>query len=76
MTLDQLPIGKASTVQSYQATTPAQISQFLALGIAPETSVKILRIAPLGCPFQVKIGQSLISIRKSEAAHIVVKDFI
>ncbi len=72
MTLDNLPIGQPAIVKSYQETTPTQISHFLALGIAPETPVQVLRIAPLGCPFQVKIGQSLISIRKAEAASVVI----
>ncbi|MCL6416911.1 ferrous iron transport protein A [Aestuariirhabdus sp. Z084] len=73
MTLDKLPVGQAAVVQSYHPLSTAQSSQFLALGIVPETPVQVLRTAPFGCPLQVKIGHSLLSIRKAEAALVVLK---
>lgn len=47
-------------------------SRLYALGVIPGAVVKILRLAPLGDPMQVKVGGSFISIRKTEAAIIQV----
>lgn len=47
-------------------------SRLYALGVIPGAAVKILRLAPLGDPMQVKVGGSFISIRKTEAAIIQV----
>lgn len=47
-------------------------SRLYALGVIPGATVKILRLAPLGDPMQVKVGGSFISIRKTEAALIKV----
>lgn len=47
-------------------------SRLYALGVIPGAVVKILRLAPLGDPMQVKVGGSFISIRKAEAAIIQV----
>ena len=48
-------------------------SRLYALGIIPGSQIEILRFAPLGDPMQVKVGNSLISIRKSEAEVIEVE---
>lgn len=50
-------------------------SRLYALGVIPGAIIKILRLAPLGDPMQVKVGGSFISIRKSEAAliHVEIK---
>lgn len=48
-------------------------SRLYALGVVPGATLKILRLAPLGDPMQVKVGGSFISIRKSEAALINVE---
>lgn len=47
-------------------------SRLYALGVIPGAVVKILRLAPLGDPMQLKVGGSFISIRKAEAAIIKV----
>ena len=48
-------------------------SRLYALGIIPGSKIEILRFAPLGDPMQIKVGNSLISIRKSEAEVIEVE---
>ena len=47
-------------------------SKLYALGIFPGVEIKILRQAPLGDPLQVRVGPSLLSIRKRDAAFIDV----
>lgn len=74
MTLDNLPIGKTASVDGFSSESNAQISQFIALGIVPEAQIQVLNVAFLGCPLQVKVGQSLLSIRKIEAALINIQE--
>jgi len=48
-------------------------SRFFALGLFPGVEVKVLRSAPLGDPLQIRVGSSLLSIRKREAQWIEVE---
>ena len=49
-------------------------SRLYALGVYPGVIVDVLRFAPTGDPIQIKIGGTLLSIRKSEAQLIQVDD--
>ena len=44
--------------------------KLLALGLTPGTEILISRIAPLGCPIQLKIRGIALALRKNEAAHL------
>ncbi|MBT3529635.1 MAG: ferrous iron transport protein A [Gammaproteobacteria bacterium] len=56
------------------APEPAELrSRLYSLGIIPGSVVKLLRLAPLGDPMQLKVGGSFVSIRKSEAEIISVE---
>jgi len=48
------------------------LSRLYALGVFPGVTLKILRFAPLGDPMQVKVGHTLVSIRRAEADVILV----
>lgn len=53
---------------------PAELkSRLYALGVIPGSNLKVLRLAPLGDPMQVRVGGSYISIRKAEASIIAVE---
>jgi ferrous iron transport protein A len=47
-------------------------SRLYALGLYPGVEVEILRVAPVGDPFQVRTQSTLLSIRRREAALIEV----
>ena len=47
--------------------------KFLAMGILPGVIVEMIRHAPLGDPIALKIKGYHLSIRKSEAKHILVE---
>ena len=47
--------------------------KFLAMGILPGVTVEMIRHAPLGDPIALKIKGYHLSIRKSEAKHILVE---
>jgi len=48
-------------------------SRLYALGLYPGVTVDVLRFAPAGDPMQVRIGSTLLSIRKQEARLISVE---
>lgn len=47
--------------------------QLLALGLLPNTSLEMLRVAPLGDPLQIRIRGYHLSLRRREGQWIYVK---
>ena len=43
------------------------------LGLVPGTSVRLVRVAPLGCPLEVVVRGTHLSLRRSEAERIHVE---
>ena len=48
-------------------------SRLYALGLYPGVEIKVLRLAPAGDPMQIRIGATLLSIRKREADLVAVE---
>ena len=70
--LSELPVGTQALVREF----PKQGSAFLRLremGLMPGTSVTLVRTAPLGDPIEVKVRGYNLTLRKSEAEHILVE---
>ncbi len=68
-TLDQLKAGARATVSRYRGALPARM---LEMGLLPGTPVEVIRMAPLGDPMELRVRGYLLSIRKADAARIVV----
>jgi ferrous iron transport protein A len=71
--LSTLGYGDHCLVAEISAENAGLRSRLYALGVIPGSRLQVLRFAPLGDPMQVKVGNSLISIRKSEAEIIEVE---
>jgi ferrous iron transport protein A len=70
--LSELQVGAQALVREF----PKQGSAFLRLremGLMPGTPVTLVRIAPLGDPIEVKVRGYNLTLRKSEADHILVE---
>ncbi len=70
--LSELPVGASAIVRAY----PKGGASFLRLremGVLPGTSVRLVRTAPLGDPIEIKVRGYNLTLRKSEAEHIVVE---
>ena len=70
--LSELAIGASAIVQEF----PKQGSTFLRLremGLIAGTPVTLVRTAPLGDPLELKVRGYHLTIRKSDAAHILVE---
>lgn len=73
MTLEQLPQHKTAVITALTHSDSALLSRIMALGIIPGEPIAIANVAPLGCPLQVKVGDTLVSVRKSDAQHIEIE---
>ena len=69
-TLDALAPGASGTVTGYRGDLPARM---LEMGLVPGTPVEVVRLAPLGDPMELKVRGFLLSVRKEEAARVVVE---
>jgi ferrous iron transport protein A len=70
--LSELAIGASATVQEF----PKQGAAFLRLremGLIAGTKVTLVRTAPLGDPLEIKVRGYHLTLRKVDAAHILVE---
>ncbi len=70
--LSTLAVGSQAVVREF----PKQGSAFLRLremGLMPGTTLTLVRLAPLGDPIEVKVRGYSLTLRKSEAEHIIVE---
>lgn len=69
-TAAQLKIGEKGTISGFSDTTMSL--KLLEMGCIPGTEIEVDSLAPLGCPVNIKIGDYRLSLRKSEAATIIL----
>ncbi len=72
ITLSSLAIGASAVVREY----PKQGNAFLRLremGVLPGTTVTLIRTAPLGDPLEIKVRGYNLTLRKTEAEHVMVE---
>lgn len=70
--LSELPVGASATVREF----PKAGSAFLRLremGLLAGTRVTLVRTAPLGDPLEIKLRGYNLTLRKTEADHVLVE---
>ena len=73
MTLGELSLDRAAAIVGVGG--PAALARRLqAMGFLPGTSVKIVQVAPFGDPITVELDGWRVSLRRSEAALLEVKE--
>ena len=72
MTLADLPHATTSLITGFTKDGES-LNRLHAMGVIPGAKASVLRTAPLGDPMQVKVGNTLISIRKQDARQIEVE---
>ena len=73
-TLSQLKIGQSAIIDSF--TDKVMALKLLEMGCTPGEIVKLDRIAPLGDPIAIHVSGYLLSLRKSEAATVLVSPIV
>ncbi|WMJ76191.1 MULTISPECIES: FeoA family protein [unclassified Sedimentibacter] len=72
MTLRDLKPGQIGTVKSIGEKGPMR-KRLMDMGVTPGTSIKVIKVAPLGDPIEINIRGYELSLRKNEAQNILVE---
>jgi ferrous iron transport protein A len=70
--LSELPVGASATVREFPKTGSAFI-RLREMGLLAGTRVTLLRTAPLGDPLEIKLRGYHLTLRKTEADHVLVE---
>jgi ferrous iron transport protein A len=70
--LSQLAIGSRATVCGFPGQGPAFL-RLREMGVLPGTTVTLVRTAPLGDPLEIQVRGYSLTLRKSDAEHVVVE---
>ena len=69
--LAELPLGQTATVREVRGPRPFR-RRLLEMGLVPGTEIRLVTIAPLGDPLRIEVRGGQWSIRRAEAAEIMV----
>jgi ferrous iron transport protein A len=69
--LAELPLGRAGKVVGVDGPRAFR-RRLLEMGLVPGTEVRVIAIAPLGDPLRLEVRGGQWSVRRSEAAQVLV----
>jgi ferrous iron transport protein A len=71
LSLDQLRVGQRATIKSLQGED-SLIQRLLEMGLLEGEEVEMIGVAPLGDPLEVRLRDYRLSLRRREAARVLV----
>jgi ferrous iron transport protein A len=71
-TLAEIRPGGRATVQTVSGE-PALVQRLFEFGLMEGEEIEVVTLAPLGDPIEIRLGNTRLSLRKSEAAGVVVR---
>lgn len=72
MKLSELGVGASAVVRDFPRTGGAFV-RLREMGLLVGTTVTLVRAAPLGDPLEIKFRGYHLTLRKSEAEHVIVE---
>ncbi len=72
ISLSQLPVGATATLRDFPKAGTAFL-RLREMGLLAGTTLTLVRTAPLGDPIEIKVRGYHLTLRKSEADHILVE---
>jgi ferrous iron transport protein A len=72
MKLSELAVGASAVVREFPKNGAAFV-RLREMGLLAGTKVTLIRTAPLGDPIEIKVRGYHLTLRKSEAEHVVVE---
>ena len=72
MTLDTLPLNRDAIITAVGGEGPLRC-RLLDMGLIPNTSVRVEKVAPLGDPIELRVRGYALSLRKEDARSIEVE---
>jgi ferrous iron transport protein A len=73
ISLKQMSVGDAGRVAGFGDGPKAYRRKLLSLGLTPGTALKVTRYAPMGDPVEIQVRGFSLSLRKDEAASLMVE---
>jgi len=73
MTLSLADLKKGQKARVIDFTNLALSSKLIEMGCLPGESIVLSRIAPLGCPLAINIAGYELSLRREEAASVLIE---
>lgn len=73
MTLNELPVGKASVITKVGGAGALRC-RLLDMGLIPKTKIVITKVAPMGDPIELRLRGYTLTIRIEDAKNIEVKE--
>lgn len=73
MRLCDLIVGDQCKVVNYDNARMAYKKKLLSMGLTPGTEFTVIRFAPLGDPVEIRVRGFALSLRKDEAAALLVE---
>jgi ferrous iron transport protein A len=71
-TLDTLKPGDEAVVMNLEGE-PADVERLMEMGLIAGTAIKVIKFAPLGDPIEIKMRGYHLSLRRAEAAGVLVE---
>jgi len=71
ITINDLVPGDRVRLVDYGETDMLYRRKLLSLGMTPGIEIKVIRAAPMGCPLQVEVRGTSLTLRKEEASHLI-----
>jgi ferrous iron transport protein A len=73
MNISELERGDRVRLVDFGATELQYRRRLLSLGVTRGIEFSIVRIAPLGCPVQIEVRGTSLTLRKEEASQLVLE---
>ena len=71
--LGQLAVGEKATVSGFVEGQKEYRAKLLAMGVTKGIELELTRVAPLGDPLEISVRGFSLSLRKAEAAAVLVE---
>ncbi len=75
MTLSELTVGASAVVREFPKSGAAFI-RLREMGLLVGTSLTLVRTAPMGDPIEIKVRGYHLTLRKTEADHVVIEPVV
>ena len=72
MTLNELKIGQSGVITAVGGDGPLRC-RLLDMGLIPRTAVKLMKVAPMVYPFEIRIRGYVLTLRLEDAMKIQLK---
>lgn len=70
VTIAELLQGDRARLVSFGQTDALYRRTLLSLGVTCGVDMRVIRVAPLGCPVQIDVRGTSLTLRKTEACHL------